>query len=430
LNDEDGGWPFWSLQFAIAVFVVACPCGIGLAAPTALFVGSGLAAQHGILVKGGGEAFQEASSLDAVVFDKTGTLTEGSDPQVTDHEVFVTKDSIKEKIAWALMRALEESSSHPIAKAIYEFGEVKDRLPLKSVDVEELPGYGLCGTFTLFNPEKEMDQTYEAKIGSEALMDSLNVKRTYFTRSLLDRWKSEGSSLALLAVRRTEIGKTPREFSLAAAVGTKTPIRPSALPCIRALQKAGLGVYMLTGDNTATAQAIGSQLNIPAENIISEVLPTEKADKVRWLQSHAPARGGKPSKKGRAMVAMVGDGINDAPALAAADVSIAVSSGTGVAMSASKFILVSSDLGGILTLVDLSKTVFNRVKINFGWALVYNCILVPIAAGVLMGVGQHGVRLGPVWASAAMAASSISVVCSSLALRWRLPVLGWRQEKI
>ncbi|KAI9893471.1 MAG: hypothetical protein M1814_006768 [Vezdaea aestivalis] len=440
LNDAPGGWAFWSLQFAIAVFVVACPCGIGLAAPTALFVGSGLAAKHGILVKGGGEAFQEASSLDAIVFDKTGTLTEGSNPTVTGHELFVTHDSAKEKITWALATALEESSSHPIATALQAFCASKPRASILSSTIEELPGRGLKGTFTITHPTKNITQTYEAAIGSEKLTDSLSVHRTIFTNALLTRWASSGASLALLAVRRVDPSLPVSEqppFTLAAAFATSTPLRSSAAPTISGLQRSGLAVYMVTGDNAATAHSLGAQLGIPQSHIRAEVLPTEKADTIRSLQKHAPKRNhrtapttGKAALKHRAIIAMVGDGINDAPALAAADVSVSIGTGTGIAISASKFVLVAADLSAILTLTDLSRTVFRRVKINFAWALVYNVVLVPIAAGVLMGVGERGVRLSPVWASLAMALSSVSVVASSLALRLRVPGVGWRAKKV
>jgi P-type E1-E2 ATPase len=182
---------------------------------------------------------------------------------------------------------------------------------------------------------------------------------------------------------------------------------------------------MISGDNATTAIAVGYQLGIPAANIIAGVLPSEKADMIRWLQSSAPTRSGKT---GRAMVAMVGDGINDSPALSAADAGIAIGSGSDVAISSAKFVLVSSNLHSLLTLITLSRTVFRRVKFNFAWALVYNVVLIPIAAGVIYPVHGHP-RLNPVWASLAMALSSLSVVSSSLIMKTAIPIVGFRDAR-
>ncbi len=428
LDTNQGGWTFWSLEFAIAVFVVACPCGIGLAAPTAMFVGSGLAAKHGILVRGGGEAFQEASNLDVVVFDKTGTLTEGGSLRVTDHDLLASEE--KEKITWALAKALEESSGHPIAKAIVEFCEGKEQHPIHTADIEEVPGYGLRGEFTLTSTEEEM--RFEAAIGNESFMNSLGVDiKSYFSSANLSRWKTEGKSVALLALRDLHNPEAP--FTLAAQFATTDPIRPEARHIIRKIQEAGMSVYMLSGDNPTTASSVGQAIGIPASNVIAGVLPAEKAEKIQWLQANAPKRrstnkASKHDASKKANVAFVGDGINDAPALTTATVSIAIGTGSDIALSASSFILLTSNLLTLLTLLDLSKTVFRRIKFNFAWALVYNVCLLPIAAGVIYPASGHP-RLGPVWASAAMAASSVSVVMSSLALRSRVPWLGFRAAK-
>lgn len=429
LDNSQGGWVFWSLEFAIAVFVVACPCGIGLAAPTALFVGSGLAAKHGILVRGGGEAFQEASNLDVVVFDKTGTLTEGGSLRVTDHDMLASED--KEKIAWAVAKGLEESSGHPIAKAIVAFCDQKDHYPIKTADIEEVPGHGLRGTFTLKSAKQEV--RIEAVIGNESFMTSLGVDiKAYFTSANLSKWKTEGKSVALLAMRDLETPDSP--FTLAAQFATTDPIRPEAPHIIRKIQEAGMSVYMLSGDNPTTASSVGQTIGIPAANVIAGVLPAEKAEKIRWLQANAPKRGSnskstsKHPANHRAHVAFVGDGINDAPALTTATVSIAIGSGSDIALSSSSFILLTSNLNTLLTLLSLSKSVFRRIKFNFAWALVYNVCLIPIAAGVIHPAKGHP-RLGPVWASAAMAASSISVVLSSLALRLAVPGVGFRAAK-
>ena len=444
LGQQQGGWAFWSLEFAIAVFVVACPCGIGLAAPTALFVGSGLAASHGILVRGGGEAFQEASNIDAVVFDKTGTLTEGGDLKVTDYEM-IAKDT-EARIAWAVTKALEETSSHPLARAILACASTQTSPTIRTLNgMTEEPGRGMRGTFLSSGTSDDSDlESYEAALGSEAFISSLTLDvftPNYFTDTTLSRWKTESKSVALLAMRRIGLGdplnvdaspKSSVPWTAAAIFAISDPIRPSAIPTISALQSRGIPVYMLTGDNPTTAWAVASTLSIPQDHVFAGVLPTEKSNRIRWLQEHGPRgpnastrlkqlfskKGSEGNEEERAIVAFVGDGINDAPALTTADVSISLSSASDIAMHSSSFILLSSSLDSVITLFDLSSRVFRRVKFNFGWAVIYNIILLPIAAGVLFKVKTEGWRLGPVWGSAAMALSSLCVVVSSLALRW------------
>lgn len=420
-GNHAGSWELWSLRFAIALFVVACPCGIGLASPTALFVGGGLAARHGILVKGGGEAFQEASSLDCIVFDKTGTLTQGGDPAVTDAELL---SPLEEDEVCGLAKRLEESSSHPIATAISSFCASHKTRDYAVVSIEELPGKGLKGTF------KTMDSsnTIQAIIGNESLLADHDVEVPDATCTVLDNWKRQGKSVALMATC-VDGGR----WVLTADFAIADALRPEARSTIASLQSRGIDVWMLSGDNPTTAVAVGAQVGIPCTNVIAGVLPDQKAEKIQYLQktlsSHKKAKKGTPS---RATVAMVGDGINDSPALTMADIGIAIGSGSDVAISSADFILVTSSLEAVLTLVDLSRKVFRRVWFNFAWAGVYNLCAMPIAAGVLYPVttasGSH-VRLDPVWASLAMALSSVSVVCSSLLLRSRIPGVGFRVEK-
>jgi len=420
---DTGGWAFWALHFAITVFVAACPCGIALAAPTALFVGSGLAAQHGILVKGGGEAFQEASALDVVVFDKTGTLTEGGNPSVTDHDIMASSEE-ETKVIWAIAQALEESSSHPIAKAIAALCAEQNRATIINSTIEELPGRGLKGTFSIHTSTS--DTRYEAAIGSETFISFLGTPIDTRRSNTASAWKTAGKSVALLALRPLSLSDgAEAAFKLSAQFATTDPLRHEASSVLCALRKQGLSIWMISGDNATTATAVGYQLGLPASNIIAGVLPSEKADKIRWLQSSAPKRNGKT---GRAIVAMVGDGINDSPALTAADAGIAIGSGSDVAISSAKFVLVSSNLHSLLTLITLSRTVFRRVKFNFAWALVYNVVLMPIAAGVIYPLHGHP-RLNPVWASLAMAMSSLSVICSSLVMRTDIPVVGFRAAR-
>jgi heavy metal translocating P-type ATPase len=463
-NEGAVGWALWSLRFAIAVFVIACPCGIGLAAPTALFVGGGLAAKHGILVRGGGEAFQEASSLDCIVFDKTGTLTEGGDPAVTDHKFCGIRNS---SLVLGITKALELQSNHPIARALVSFCDKQIHDSPAAVDVDEVPGKGLKGTFRVDAHE------ILAIIGNESFMADHHVPMDAENSLALQMWKSQGKSVALIALQlppteeavASEASAQPSAptWQLACIFSISDPLRPEAISVIAALKQRGIDVWMLSGDNPTTANAVGVQVGIPTSNIIAGVLPDQKAEKIKYLQQTLT----KPQKTGlfnipfprskktqRATVAMVGDGINDAPALSTADLSIAIGSGSDIALSSSSFILINSRLTTILTLLDLSRVVFRRVYFNFGWALVYNMIAMPVAAGVLFpittgtdqmdmhhnGVGMKGgmametggkkhVRLDPVWAALAMALSSVSVVCSSLALRSRIPGVGFRERR-
>jgi heavy metal translocating P-type ATPase len=427
-----GGWPLWSLRFSIAVFVIACPCGIGLAAPTALFVGGGLAAQHGILVKGGGEAFQEASALDYIVFDKTGTLTEGGEPTVTGYECFADDD----KTVLGMVRRLENSSSHPVAKALASFCDAREVESSSVSRITEIPGKGMSGMF-MSSTEDQLGA--EIILGNEALMSDYDVEIGPHVSTTLDAWKEQGKSVALFAVcmpleplaagavdsRRTA------SWQLSAAFAVSDQIRPEAAAVVRALQSRGVEVWMLSGDNLTTARAVGRMVGINERNVIAGVLPDQKGEKIRHLQQTSVRKGTRGAGK-RAIVAMVGDGINDAPALTIADVGIAIGSGTDVAISSAEFVLMSSRLTSLLALIDLSRTVFRRVRFNFAWALVYNLVALPVAAGALYPLKSNGthVRLDPVWASLAMALSSISVVCSSLFLKSKLPGVGFRTAEI
>lgn len=468
LDTTLGGWTFWSLQFAIAVFVVACPCGLALAAPTALFVGVGLAAKRGILVRGGGEAFQEATRLDAIVFDKTGTLTEGGNLRVSEHEVLDSTDSQKVAIAWTLARELEQTSNHPIAKAIVEFCKDKlsgeNKIGVKSSDILEISGQGMKGTFTLSIDSET--SSYEAVIGNERLAKSVATQTSdsqYFFENILSKYQSSGRSTAILLLRKAHspINEKDKEtgidtinsdpFTPLLIFATSDPIRAESAQVIAQLQKRNIAVYMCTGDNEKTAYSVASTLGIPQTNVLANVMPAQKAEYIRKIQfsslSSSDGEGNQTKQQGRKIVAFVGDGTNDSPALTAADVSIAMSSGSDVAISSSSFILLNSNLTTIFELVQLSRRVFNRIKLNFFWAAIYNVILVPVAAGAFYAIpdGTQSVtvaghtqhvnghwRLSPVWASLAMALSSVSVVTSSLALRiegrdikrWIMKVFG------
>ena len=450
-DSSAGGWPFWALRFAIAVFVIACPCGIGLAAPTALFVGGGLAAKNGILVKGGGEAFQEASSLDCVVFDKTGTLTQGHDPKVTDYQNVAGND---EQVILAMTKVIEGNSSHPVANAIVNYCTLQ-RKPsraadsIRMVEVDEIPGKGMRGNL---QADIMSSQPVTVIIGNEKLMVDNNVRVSGPELRLIETWKTQGKSIALTAISvpstSSEKQSMISSYTLSAIFAIADPLRPEAASMISALRARNIAVWMLSGDNPTTARAVGTQVGIPSDNIIAGVLPDQKAEKIQWLQDQLSkpvrpnifkrffraifglnSRRSSQLARRKATVAMVGDGINDAPALTTADIGIAIGSGSDVAMSSAAFVLINSHLFSLLTLIDLSRLVFRRVWFNFGWALVYNCIAMPVAAGVLYPLKTAGgthVRLDPVWASLAMALSSVSVICSSLALRSGIPGVGFR----
>ncbi|KAG7117600.1 Copper-transporting ATPase HMA4 like protein [Verticillium longisporum] len=431
--DATSGWVAFALQFAIAVFVVACPCGLGLAAPTAIFVGGGLAAKHGILAKGGGEAFEKASKVDLVVFDKTGTLTVGGEPKITDALTYPgsTQEAAGQEdtgLLFAALKAVEENSSHPIAKAIVSYCKSRTEQSASVDNLQEIPGRGMKAICR----GQSLDASFDIIVGNESLMSDNHVAMSESTAAQLETWKREAKSVALVATK--PISKDTAPWTLAAALSIADPIRPEAFAIVEALQERGTSVWMLSGDNLVTAKAVASQVGIDPNNVLAEVLPSQKAEKITYLQSTMKARSGsREHTMKRATVAMVGDGINDSPALTRADVGIAIGSGSDVAISSADFVLVSSDLRAVVTLLELSRTVFRRIRLNFAWAIVYNVLALPVAAGCFYpfttSSGQH-IRLDPVWAALAMALSSISVVLSSLALRIRIPWIGFQDGKI
>ncbi|KAI3403007.2 hypothetical protein KGF56_004260 [Candida oxycetoniae] len=427
LDIDIGGWTVWSLDFAIAVFVIACPCGIGLAAPTALFVGSGLAAKYGILAKGGGVAFQDGANTNVVCFDKTGTLTSGQ-LSVTNYSFVVEGDSVMRQFALQLARDLEVASAHPLAKAIKSFvdhlclNNGVQLLANKIPQVETIAGKGLKGKIVYEENEEDWARykPIEAILGNEKLFEEYNVSITDTQKQLLTRWKTECKSVILVAIRCS----SDVNFHLILMMAARDQIRPETGKVISYLHSHNIETWMITGDNKLTADAIASEIGIT--NVVSEVLPDEKEAQIKRVRQIKDSE----NQKRKCVIAMVGDGINDAPALASADVGIALSSGADLAVTSSDFILLNKahPLISLVTLLDLSRCVFNRVKFNFGWSLVYNMIGIPIAAGVIY--PYRNSRLDPVWASAAMALSSVSVVLSSLALRLYKPKLNIADFKV
>jgi len=362
---------------AVSVLIIACPCAMGLAVPTAVMVATGKGAELGVLIKGG-EVLQRAGDINVVVVDKTGTVTTGT-PAVTDLVIAPDSPLTQEEIL-AAVASLEAVSEHPLADAIVRharsLGVATDRV----YRFESLTGRGVSGSIG----------GRHVLVGNRRLMEEKGVDAS----ALID----EVSRLAAL-------GRTPMlaaiDGQLAAVLAVADPIRESSRPAIERLHKLGLEVVMLTGDNAATARAIADQAGI--ERVVAEVLPQQKVAEVARLQD-----GGK-------VVAMVGDGINDAPALAQADIGMAIGGGTDIAMEAADVVLMRGDLGSVAHAVKLSRRTMATMRQNLFWAFIYNVIGIPIAAGVLY--PRFGLLLSPMIASAAMAFSSVSVVLNSLRLR-------------
>ena len=362
----------FAVNIFISVMVIACPCALGLATPTAIMVGTGLAAKHGVLIKSG-EALESCHKVTTVLFDKTGTLTVGS-PTVTD---VLSKD--KGHLI-SVAASCEKGSEHPVASALINYAKEKNIDLLKTDDFEALSGFGVKG---VINNKKIF-------IGNARLMEQQGIDASIYIE--------EAKSLALE-------GKTPlfvaEDNALLGLVAVADTVKDSAYYTVNALREKGIEVYMLTGDNKVTANAIAKSLNI--DNVISEVLPQDKQAVVTSLKD-----------KGKTVL-MVGDGINDAPALLSADVGIAIGDGTDIALDSSDIVLIGNDIKNILTAITLSKKTMKNIKENLFWAFGYNTLSIPIAAGLLYAFG--GPLLSPMIGAAAMSLSSVSVVLNALRLK-------------
>jgi len=378
----DAPFPF-ALRIFIAVLVIACPCAMGLATPTSIMVGTGRGAQLGVLIKSG-EALEMAQGINVLVFDKTGTLTYGK-PQLTDFEV-LRETGMPEDDILALVAGAESVSEHPLAEAIVQEARARN-LALKEPDAfEAIPGKGI-----------------KASLGDNDIL----LGNREFIRARIENF--DNPEIDSKAAEFAASGKTSLFLAvngkMTALLAIADQIKPETPQTISRLKKMGIKIFMLTGDNETTAKAIAFQAGI--EDVIAEVLPDFKAEKVAELQS----RGMK--------VGMVGDGINDAPALAKADVGIAMGTGIDVAVESGDIVLMKGDLSGVLTALALSRATMRNIKQNLFWAFAYNVVGIPIAAGLLYIFG--GPTLNPMIAGGAMAMSSVSVVTNALRLRFFTP---------
>ncbi|MGN0002888.1 MAG: heavy metal translocating P-type ATPase [Sphingobacterium composti] len=371
-----GGENAWvqALMAAVTVLVIACPCALGLATPTAIMVGVGKGAEQGILIKDA-ESLELAQKIDAIILDKTGTITIGR-PEVVDSYWLKEDETSKE-----ILKSIEKHSEHPLADAIVKYLDAVEVVAMDSF--ESITGKGAKAN--------HQGQTYF--VGNNKLLVENNIFISDDLMNAAMHWLTQSNTVIWFANEREAL----------AVLSISDQIKPTSVQAIRELQALGVELYMLTGDNEATAKAIADQIGI--KHYKAEVLPQEKSDFVKELQQH-----GK-------VVAMVGDGINDSTALATADVSIAMGKGSDIAMDVAKMTIISSDLTKIPQAIRLSKQTVATIKQNLFWAFVYNVIGVPIAAGILYPI--NGFLLNPMIAGAAMALSSVSVVTNSLRLKWK-----------
>jgi Cu+-exporting ATPase len=369
----------FALMAFTAVIVIACPCALGLATPTAIMVGTGKGAEYGMLIKGG-EPLEGACKINIIVFDKTGTLTKGK-PEVTDT---ISLKELDEDEVLSIAASLEKQSEHPLAEAIYQYADEED-IALNTIEeFKAIPGHGVQGNLN--------NDTYF--FGNRKLIKDIVGLPVERIDRKMSRLEEQGKTVMILSNKKDILG----------LVGVADTVKETSKEAVEKLKKLGIDVYMITGDNERTAKAIALQVGIT--NVLAEVLPEDKAKNVKKLQDMG--------KK----VAMVGDGINDAPALAQADLGIAMGSGTDVAMEAGGIVIIKNDLRDVANAIDLSKTTMNKIKQNMFFALFYNVMGIPVAARVFAGLG---LVLKPELAGLAMALSSISVVTNSLLLRGYKP---------
>lgn len=366
----------YSLLAFVAVIVIACPCALGLATPTSIMVGTGKGAEHGVLIKGG-EPLEMAEKIKAIVFDKTGTLTKGK-PEVTNFINYLPGD----QTVLSILYSIEQKSEHPLAEAIVHYSQNNGAVNYAIDDFQAIPGLGVKATVS--------GQTYF--VGNRKLLEANQIPLT--SGYDMERMENEGKTAMVIANKEKVLG----------LIAVADQVKESSASVVAKLTKMGIAVYMITGDNRRTADAIAKQVGIT--NVLAEVLPQNKAEEVKKLQDSG------------LKVAMVGDGINDAPALTQADLGIAMASGADIAMESGGIVIMTNDLNGVLTAIDLSRQTVSKIRQNMFFALFYNVLGIPIAARALISIG---LVLKPELAGLAMALSSVSVVTNSLTLKFFKP---------
>ncbi|MBI4919849.1 copper-translocating P-type ATPase [Candidatus Azambacteria bacterium] len=375
----------FALTVFVAVLIIACPCALGLATPTAVMMGAGLAAKNGILIKNG-KALEIARDLDIVIFDKTGTLTKG-EPNVTD--VVKIKNDIGENLVLQIAASAEKNSEHPLAQAIVNKAK-EEKTDLSEVkNFQAIPGYGIAADL----------ENKKILFGTRKLMADNQIDPNAIEEKMI-ALEDQGKTAMILAVEKEIVG----------IIAVADMLKDYSKEAVEMLHKMGKKVAIITGDNKRVGQAIARQVGI--DKVLAEVLPQEKSAEIKKLQSEGNT------------VAMVGDGINDAPALAQADLGIALGSGTDIAMETGEIVLIKDDLRDVVAAIDLSKYTLNKIKQNLFWAFFYNIIGIPVAAGILYPF--TGWLLNPALAAAAMAFSSVSVVSNSLLMKSYKPQITIR----
>ena len=367
----------FALTIAITILIIACPCALGLATPTSIMVGTGLGAEHGILIKSA-EALEKAQKIDAIILDKTGTITKGK-PELTQ---IISFSNMDESTILTVASSIEKNSKHPLADAIVK-GATEKKITFRKVkDFKEIPGYGLYGII----------DGNELYVGNRKLLSDNNI---YYESHLekIHELEEKGNTVMFLANKKELLG----------IICVADTIKETSKTAISAFKDAGIAVYMITGDNERTAKAIATQVGIEQSNVFAQVLPEDKSNHVKAIQ-----------KKGK-VVGMVGDGINDAPALTQADVGIAIGAGTDVAIESADIVLMKSDLLDAVKSTKLSRETMKNIKQNLFLSFAYNSAGIPIAAGLLYPF--FGFLLSPMVAAGAMAASSISVLLNALRLK-------------
>lgn len=373
-----------ALQFGISVMVIACPCALGLATPTAVMVGTGVGASQGVLIKGG-QALESAHKVNCIVFDKTGTLTVGK-PVVVNTRLL--KNMVLREF-YELVAATEVNSEHPLAKAVVEYAKKfreDEENPLwpEARDFVSITGHGVKATV----------RNKEIIVGNKSLMLDRNIAIPADAEDILSEAEGLAQTGILVSIDGEVVG----------VLAISDPLKPGAKEVISILKSMKVRSIMVTGDNWGTANSVAREVGIEMESVIAEAKPEQKAERVEDLQASGYT------------VAMVGDGINDSPALVVANVGMAIGAGTDIAIEAADIVLMKSNLEDVITAIDLSRKTFSRIRLNYIWALGYNVLGIPIAAGALF--PSTGFRLPPWIAGAAMAASSVSVVCCSLLLKY------------